>query len=158
MAEPIHLLPQNATPFETALSLTSTPILDVDMDVIRRSRLAGQCDGRLLPWLALRVSVDLWRWDWPEATKRAVISGSFRYHQTKGTVYALKRALADLDFGTAVSEWFQYGGDPYYFRVTVTSQTRPLTLDDYTMLRRVIATAWGPRTAQTITLYPQGTF
>lgn len=181
MAE--HLLPSNSTDFERALSLTSARILDIDMDAIRRGSLSDECPIDLIPFLAWDRSVDVWRNGWTEEQKRAVVAGSVAYHKRKGTPFALELALSQLDFGTSLTEWFEYGGDPYHFRVTVTSQSRPLTLDDYASMKAIIyaaknvrsqldtvivnsgiedttpqATAWGMRSAQTVTIYPQGTF
>lgn len=178
-----HLLPSNSTALERALSLTSARMLDIDMDAIRRCSLAAECTAELLPILAWDRSVDVWRNSWTEAQKRAVVAGSLAYHKRKGTPAALELALSQLDFETSLTEWFEYGGDPYYFRVTVTAQSRPLTLDDYASMKAIIyaaknvrsqldtvivnsgiydttpvATAWGARTAQTVTIYPEGTF
>lgn len=183
MAEREHLLPSNSTEFERALSLASASILDIDMDAIRRCSLAAECTAELLPILAWDRSVDVWRNSWTEAQKRAVVAGSFAYHKRKGTPAALELALSQLDFETSLTEWFEYGGDPYFFRVTVTAQSRPLTADDYAAMKAIIyaaknvrsqldtvlvessifdttpvSTTWGPRLAQTVTIYPEGTF
>lgn len=177
------LLPSNATALERALSLTGTRIFLVDMDVIRRGALSAECPVALLPILAWDRSVDVWRNAWPEAQQRAVVAGSLAYHKRKGTPAALESALGQLDFGTTLTEWFEYGGDPYFFRITVTSQGRPLTLDDYAAMKSIIfaaknvrsmidtvlveselsdvtplVAAWGARTAQAVTIYPTGTF
>lgn len=178
MAE--HLLPDNSSAFLKSLSVSQARILDVDMDVIRRAVLANISPASLLPWLAWDRSVDEYSEAWPESQRRAAVAGSFPYHKVKGTPFALKRALGQLDYETTVSEWFQYGGDPYLFRVEVASQTRPLTTDDYAVLRRLIraakntrskldsvvvstrfadvrpyVAAWGAREVIDVTIYPE---
>ncbi len=175
------LLPSNATPFLKALSLSQTRILNVDMDVIRRSVLANISPAALLPWLAWDRSVDEYVDSWPESTKRAAVAGSFGYHKIKGTPGALKAALASLGFDTIVTEWFQYGGAPYRFRVKVVKQDgASLTRAEYEALRRLIMSAknarsmldaletsvtqrgpapyvaaWGARRTRNVTLYPE---
>lgn len=179
MAE--DLLPSNAKASLRALSLSQARILDVDMDVIRRSVLANISPAALLPWLAWDRSVDEYVDTWPEANKRAVIAGSFAYHKIKGTPGALKAALASLDYDTVVTEWFDYGGDPYRFRVKIIKEGEgSLTFAEMQALKRLIfsaknarsmldaietsvthrapapyVAAWGARRTRNVTLYPE---
>ena len=54
-------------------------------------------------------------------TKRAVIAGAGAYRDRIGTPYAVEQAITDV-FGTGkVEEWFEYGGEPGYFRVLTTN-------------------------------------
>lgn len=72
------------------------------------------------------VLLDLLAWQWhvdfyppgiPAATKRNLVTSSIPWHRKKGTLWAVKRLCEDV-FGRAeVSEWFEYGGDPFRFRV-----------------------------------------
>lgn len=54
--------------------------------------------------------------------KRELIANSLILHRRKGTpwavVFALDTALR-LTSSAELSEWFEYGGDPYFFRVTL---------------------------------------
>lgn len=52
-------------------------------------------------------------------TKRALIKDSFFVHRHLGTKGALDRALSDIFPNSTVREWFEYGGQPYHFRVVV---------------------------------------
>lgn len=175
-----HLLPSNSTPLLKSLSLSQVRILAVDMDVIRRSVLAHLAPEPLLPWLAWDRSVDEYVDSWPLANRRAAIFGSFPYHQVKGTPGALKRALANLDFDTTVTEWFQYGGQPYRFRVKIVKDGGgSLDFAEMQALKRLIfaaknvrsfldaiethvtrrapaphIAAWGARRTRNVTLYP----
>jgi len=181
MADTDDLLPSSATGMMKALSGAQSRLLDVDMDVIRRSVLANMSPADLLPWLAWDRSVDEYLESWPEANKRAVIAGSFDYHRSKGTPYALKRSLANLDYDTDITEWFQYGGDPYKFRVKIVKQgNSTLNREEMRALKRLINSAknvrsmldaietsvtqrspapfiaaWGARRTRTVTLYPE---
>jgi phage tail P2-like protein len=81
----------------------------------------------LLPWLAWALSVDSWNADWPEAIKRVVIAESVVVHRHKGTIGALRRAIGALGHGIQVSEWHQYNGQVYRFRLDVELTDRGLT-------------------------------
>ncbi len=72
----------------------------------------------ILPWLAWAVSVDDWSDNWSLAVKRNVIKASINIHKKKGTIGALRSALEAFNYeNIKVQEWFDYGGDPNFFRV-----------------------------------------
>lgn len=177
-----HQLPAETDEHLKALSLAQHRILSVDMDVIRRSVLANMSPAGLLPWLAWDRSVDEYVDSWPEEVKRQVIAGSFAYHAIKGTPAALKRALAQLNFETTVTEWFEYGGEPYLFRIAFNiAENGTLSETEFRALFRLIFAAknvrsfldgfdvsaqvrapapyiasWGARRTREITIYPEG--
>lgn len=67
-----------------------------------------------------------WHIDWydPEDSleaKRKNIKVSLAVHRSKGTAYAIEQAVK-ASFGSAwVEEWFDYGGQPYHFRIFVSN-------------------------------------
>ena len=72
----------------------------------------------ILPWLAWALSVDDWSDSWSEQVRRNVIKASVEVHRKKGTIGALKKALQAFNYtNVKVEEWFEYGDDPYFFRV-----------------------------------------
>ncbi len=72
----------------------------------------------ILPWLAWALSVDDWSDNWPEQVRRNVIKASVEVHRKKGTIGALKKALQAFNYtNVKVEEWFEYGAEPYFFRV-----------------------------------------
>ena len=72
----------------------------------------------ILPWLAWALSVDDWSDNWSEQVRRNVIKASVEVHRKKGTIGALKKALQAFNYtNVKVEEWFEYGADPYFFRV-----------------------------------------
>ena len=72
----------------------------------------------ILPWLAWALSVDDWSDNWSEQVRRNVIKASVEVHRKKGTIGALKKALQAFNYtNIKVEEWFEYGADPYFFRV-----------------------------------------
>lgn len=95
MTEASSLLPQNATPWETAHELTdATRWAALDPSVITKVKDALQCDGRFLGVLGWERSVDLWFDDWSEEKKRHVVDRWFEYERLKGTVEGFRRAFA----------------------------------------------------------------
>lgn len=50
-------------------------------------------------------------------TKRRVIKESFYVHRHLGTTGAVRKALSAIWPYSSIEEWFEYGGDPYMFRV-----------------------------------------
>jgi len=116
------LLPPNATPFELATEASTERIGDVPVPVGDLWN-PQTCPIEALPWLAWALSVDDWDSSWPEKTKRAVVAASMAIHRIKGTVGAVRRALASAGVGEVqIEEWWQFGGDPYTARLTLTPE------------------------------------
>lgn len=114
------ILPPNASRVEQAVEVLALHVRDLDVP-IRHLWNPQTCPSAFLPWLAWAWSVDTWRSDWPEATKRAVIAASPRVHRLKGTAAAVKAAVQAVAGTSSVEvvEWFQPGGsgEPYTARV-----------------------------------------
>ena len=119
MSDIPHLLPPSASPMEVALSRAMARLANVP-PFCRQMWDPATCPPSHLPWLAWAVSVDEWDSAWSDAQKRGVIEASYQVHRHKGTVGAVRRALAALGYNTELSEWFQWApeGIPYTFGVT----------------------------------------
>jgi phage tail P2-like protein len=107
-AQAEHLLPHNATALERALSATDDRLLQLPVWLIRAVWDVDLCPERLLPYLAHAWSLDEWDPAWSEAQKRQAIRDSIWLHQHKGTVGAMRRALAQIGANVTIREWFQY--------------------------------------------------
>ena len=133
------ILPHNATPLQTDLD---------DAIAFRLGNLAipnrwlfnpNQCPEHILPWLAWAVSVDVWNKDWAVETRRAVIRASLKVHKHKGTIGALKTALSAFSFDNIkVEEWFEYGGEPFHFKVLIEVLTTNFDILELTEVYSVI--------------------
>ena len=53
------------------------------------------------------------------AEKRDLIKNSLNLHRFRGTKYSLVRVLEILGLNGKVSEWFEYDGTPYHFRISI---------------------------------------
>ena len=78
-----------------------------------------ELDEQTLDVLAYDLHVDWYDYSYPIEVKRQTIRDSVRVHRRLGTKYAVETALGAVFPGTRVQEWFEYGGDPYKFRVVI---------------------------------------
>lgn len=111
------LLPPNASNLLKDLEVVFGEAIDLPT-LNRFVNNPDEAPANILPWLAWAVSVDDWSDAWSEEVRRNVIKASIEVHRRKGTIGALKKALEAFNYtGVKVEEWFDYGADPYFFRV-----------------------------------------
>lgn len=111
------LLPPNATALLKDLENVAAKSLDLET-LNRFVNNPSEAPENILPWLAWAVSADDWSDSWSEEIRRNVIKASIEVHKKKGTIGALKKALEAFNYtNVKVEEWFEYGADPYFFRV-----------------------------------------
>ena len=109
------LLPPSATPLERAIESACRPEVRLDPSEILDPRT---CRAEFLPVLAYEAGVDYWRATWTTEQKREVIAQMLRVHQTRGTYASVQRAIGALGARLQLSEWYEYGGEPYTAKVT----------------------------------------
>ncbi len=88
-----HLLNQH-TKLEKQLENVTGNTVESLIIPVRDIHDPAKCPAELLPWLAWERSVDYWRDDWIEQTKRTVIAASVAVHRKKGTLAAVRQAIA----------------------------------------------------------------
>ncbi|WP_162559374.1 phage tail protein I [Microvirga sp. 17 mud 1-3] len=135
------LLPPSATDQERALELATARLGDVPV-LVREAWNPDTCPAELLPWLAWAFSVDEWQESWSEAEKRGVIKSALYVHKKKGTLAALKRAVAPLGYIIRIIEWFEETphGAPYTFRLEVGVLDKGVNETIYQQMERIIRT------------------
>lgn len=73
---------------------------------------------QLLDELAWQFHCDYYDADDDIEYKKAVVKNSIKIHQTKGTPQAVIDLLeAAFPSNTQLYEWWQYGGEPYHFKI-----------------------------------------
>lgn len=76
-------------------------------------------DERLLDILAYDFKVDWWDTGYLLEEKRRTLKDSWRVHKLLGTKAAVETAIRAIYPLTQVEEWFEYGGEPYHFRLNI---------------------------------------
>lgn len=121
------LLPPNSTPLERAVATATA--FELDTDGLRHAESAALCPPPLLPWLAWERSVDDWGDAWPVDVQRRAVASSVLLHKRKGTVWAVKQALAITGYRARIIEWFQQtpAGIPHTFMIDIDVEGQALT-------------------------------
>lgn len=73
-----------------------------------------------------------------EAEKREIIKKAIELHRYKGTKYALIKVLNSLNINGDVEEWFEYGGDPYHFKIDIFLQNYAYNEKVFESLKKMI--------------------
>ncbi len=79
------LPPNNPTKLDLAQELADAARYPLDWDAVLRTKDPLRVDEPLLPLLAWERSTDIWKSDWPLATKRYVTDIAFEMQRKKGT-------------------------------------------------------------------------
>ena len=147
----------NNTIYGIDLTRALPPTLKNDEDMLSLARvIAGELQetGRLirqniiypridelpenvLDILAYDLHVDWYDFDYPIEAKRGVIKDSVKVHKRLGTVYATLTALRSVYPNSEIEEWFDYGGEPFLFRVVI-DVTKAKAPAEYFQIKRAI--------------------
>ena len=71
----------------------------------------------VLDHLAVQWHCDFYDKNLPVDIKRSMIKDSLAWHKIKGTPAAVQKILDMFMTGACIDEWFNYGGNPYYFKI-----------------------------------------
>lgn len=71
--------------------------------------------------LAWELNVEWYKSTADTQTKRAIIKSSDKVHAKLGTKWAVEQIITDYFGSGAVREWWEYGGEPYHFKVFSTN-------------------------------------
>lgn len=85
----------------------SNPIPEMLLDIIAKEEHLDYYDDQL--------SAD---------QKRALIQSSWSVHRKKGTAQAIEDVVSIILDKAKIVEWFEYGGDPYHFRIEIDGPLR----------------------------------
>lgn len=97
-----------------------------------------ELDDFVLDELAWQFSAD-----WYETTldinkKRSLIKNALKYHKKKGTPQALIDVITTIFGRTKLEEWFEYGGNPYFFRLKIDITEQGASKENLTRLDELI--------------------
>lgn len=71
--------------------------------------------------LAWELNIEWYKSTADTQTKRAIIKSSDKVHAKLGTKWAVEQIITDYFGSGAVREWWEYGGEPYHFKVFSTN-------------------------------------
>lgn len=109
-------------PWVQALAEASRKMRRRVMAYADRTRLFCDIDEaseEALDALAVELQTPLYKNDYPLTVKRQIAKNSMLYYIRSGTRGAVEELLADIYQGAEVEEWFEYGGEPNYFRAAI---------------------------------------
>ena len=78
-----------------------------------------RADEAVLDILAVQFRVDWYDTSYPIETKRRIIKTALEVRRYCGTEWAVQKALASIYPNVKISEWYDYGGRPGYWRMNV---------------------------------------
>lgn len=90
-----------------------------EIDRLRIYPAIDRLDEQLLDILAHDFKVDWWDADYSLEEKRRTLKDSWRVHRLLGTKAAVETAIRAIYPGATVVEWWEYGGEPYCFRLCI---------------------------------------
>lgn len=93
--------------------------LIADTDKAATFTRINELDEPLLDILAADFKVDWYDYEGTLEEKRKTIRECIDVHRYKGTKFAVETALKGVYDNVKVSEWFEYGGEPFHFKVTI---------------------------------------
>lgn len=105
-----------------ALAAADAEALAARLEEIDRVRIISNIDGldeAVLDILARDFKVDWYDPDYSLEEKRRTLKDSWRIHKLLGTKAAVEMAISAIYPHTQVLEWFEYGGEPYHFKLHI---------------------------------------
>ncbi|ARU23684.1 hypothetical protein RSSE_c3301 [Ralstonia solanacearum] len=102
--------------------------------------LVDTVDASALPLLAeqLHILGEGWQFALDDDARRRLLKRSIELHKYKGTRWALQQVLETLALSGQVSEWFEYGGQPYHFKINVDLEERGIDPETFDALVALI--------------------
>lgn len=104
-----------------AISKVLQKYLDENYEYIKRLNILPNIDNltneELIDHLAYQFHVDFYDPSFNLQKKRKLVKSSIPHHKKKGTKWAIEDLLSKAFDTSKVKEWFEYGGEPYYFRI-----------------------------------------
>ncbi|QTB24334.1 phage tail protein I [Lysinibacillus sphaericus] len=144
MTDLTKLLPYSLQndPFTIALTeafeIQITQLYD-EFRAISNLYLLKDAPSLLVDFLAFEKHVDFYEGLTLEE-KKNVVRNALHVHRKKGTKFALLRVFELLNLQGRIEEWFEYGGDPYYFKARIDVSDKGVDDTTIRLLERLIKT------------------
>ncbi len=89
---------------------------------VRLTYIYGRIDEleeNVIDELAWQFHVDFYDYKLSLEKKRTLVKNSIRWHRIKGTPQAVIEVATSVFGRTKLKEWFEYGGEPYFFSLDI---------------------------------------
>jgi len=132
MAKTIELFPpnlredKNIQAFAEILDRVFSELTEEELNKLFVYAIDSQPE-EVLDWLAWQFHVEGYELAQTIEERRNLVKNAIELHRYKGTKYAVEGVLKTLNLAGKVEEWFEYNGDPYRFKVEVSSPSRQIT-------------------------------
>ena len=104
---------------DAALTPQLQEVSQAIQDCIILARL-DELSEPIVDLLAWQYHVDFYEINLGIEQKRNLVRNSIDVHRHKGTPYAIEQVVEAVYGNCNLKEWFEYGGEPYFFRIDVT--------------------------------------
>ena len=145
----LDIMPENLLADKNVLNAAKA-IDEQTQDIAEKIKYAillarsDELDGKLLDLLAWQWHADFYEASMDLATKLKLVKKSIAWHRRKGTKAAVEEAVNAV-FGEAhVLEWFEYGGEPYHFKIDLLDADG-ITQNKYDTIIRLVETVKNTR-------------
>lgn len=91
----------------------------------------------ILDLLAYDMHIDWYDYDYPVTAKQELIKTGIKVHRKLGTKYAVETAIRAIYPESRVIEWFEYGGEPFYFKVVLNAGNNNIKIDMDDMVKKI---------------------
>lgn len=85
--------------------------------ILRKWDQIDNMNDAQLDEMAWEFNIDWWDSSFSLETKRSVIRTCYRVHEKRGTKWAVEELITSAFGMGKVTEWFEYGGQPYWFKI-----------------------------------------
>ena len=99
----------------------------------------GNASEQVIDMLAAELNVDFYDKTLPLSDRREAVKEAILIHQMNGTKKALLRVFELLQIRAVIKEWFEYGGEPYTFKIEILEvSSKGLSEETNALLDRLI--------------------
>lgn len=92
----------------------------------------------LLDILAYDFKVDWYDYNYTLDEKRKTLKGSWLVHKRLGTKYAVESAVSAIYPNANVQEWFEYGGEPFHFRLNLNASEKSMSVEQHNRVLKLV--------------------
>lgn len=112
------------------------------MDQAQQTRTMAMIDTvpeTILDVLAVELRTPAYSEDFPIETKRTLIKGTLTFYKRLGTPAAVNWVIQAIFGNGSIEEWFDYGGEPHHFRVSVSNDGTFTSMDSLGDFLRLVS-------------------